>query len=229
MLAMWPLCFSAEQVAGPADFEVAHGDFEAGAEGGVFLHGVEAFAGIAGGRSNVAGQHQVGIGLGAGAPDAAAELVEVGQAEQIGAVDEDGIGVRDIDAGFDDGGGDQHVGVAAHERVHDVLEFVAVHLAVAGEDAGIRGEPLEFLLHLFDGLHPVVQVENLAAAVNLVADGVADDAFVVRADDGLDRQAVGRRGFDGAHFPQADQRHVERARESAWRRGSSHRPVGTIP
>ena len=38
-----------------------------------------------------------------GAPDAAAQLVEIGQAEAVGAVDDDGVGVGDVDAAFDDG------------------------------------------------------------------------------------------------------------------------------
>ena len=71
----------------------------------------------------------------AGAADAAAELIEIGQAEAVGAVDEDGVGVGDVDAGLDDGGGEQDVGLALDEGVHDDFQVVLVHLAVADDDA----------------------------------------------------------------------------------------------
>ena len=129
----------AEQVAGAADFEVAHGDFEAGAERGVLLDGVDALAGVADGH-HVARQQQDGVGLLAGAADAAAELIEIGEAEAVGAVDEDGVGVRDVDAGLDDGGGEQDVGLAVDEGVHDDFEVVLLHLAVADDDAGLGHE-----------------------------------------------------------------------------------------
>ncbi len=62
--------FGAEEVAGAADFEVAHGDFEAGAEGGVLLDGVDAFAGVALG-DHFPGEEEDGVGFLAGAADAA--------------------------------------------------------------------------------------------------------------------------------------------------------------
>jgi hypothetical protein len=53
---------------------------------------------------------QVGVGLVVGAPDPAAQLVQLGQAEAVGAVDDDGVGGGDVDAGLDDGGAQQQVG-----------------------------------------------------------------------------------------------------------------------
>ena len=40
----------------------------------------------------------------------------------------------------------------------------------------------------------------------------ADELFVERGDDGLDGEAVSRRRFDQRHVAQADERHVQRAR-----------------
>ena len=67
--------------------------------------------------------------------------------------------------------------------------------------------------HLLDGLDAVVEEEDLAAALQFAADGVADDALVVGADGGGDRDPVRRRGVDGGHVARAHQRHVERARD----------------
>ena len=49
--------------------------------------------------SSVARQHEIGVGLVPGAADAPAQLVKVGESEAVGAVDDDGIGVGDVDAG----------------------------------------------------------------------------------------------------------------------------------
>ena len=65
------------------------------------------------------GDEEVGVRGAVPAADTAAELVEIGEAEVVGAVDEDGVGVRDVDAVFDDGGGDEDVGFAGFEGVED--------------------------------------------------------------------------------------------------------------
>ena len=69
--------------------------------------------------------------------------------------------------------------------------------------------------HALNGLDAVVQKINLSAARKFSVDGVADHAFVVAADDGLDRLTVRRRGFDHRHVPRAHEREVKRARN--WR------------
>ena len=68
---------------------------------------MDAFSRVALGQ-HVARQQQDGIGFFTRPADAAAELIEIRQAEAVGAVDEDRVGVRDVDAGLDDGGGQQN-------------------------------------------------------------------------------------------------------------------------
>ena len=68
----------AEQVAGAADLEVAHGDLEAGAELGVVAERAQALRRLLGQRG-VRGVQQVGVGALAGAADAPADLVELGR------------------------------------------------------------------------------------------------------------------------------------------------------
>ena len=52
------------------------------------------------------------------APDAAAQLVQLGQPEAIGVLDHDDRGVGDVDADLDHGRGHQHVGHPARESLH---------------------------------------------------------------------------------------------------------------
>ena len=66
--------------------------------------------------------------------------------------------------------------------------------------------------HRVDRLDAVVHEVDLAAALELVPHRVADHLLVEGDDVGLDRQAVARRRLDHRHVADADQRHVERAR-----------------
>ena len=91
---------------------------------------MDAFAGIALG-DHFPGEEEDGVGFFPGTADAAAELVEIGEAEAVGAVDEDGVGIWDVDAGLDDGGGEEYVGFVVYEGVHDGFQVLLVHLAVA--------------------------------------------------------------------------------------------------
>ena len=131
--------FGAKQIARATDFEVAHGNLETAAERGILFDGGDAFADI-GHETAVARQEQVGIGLVFVAAHATAQLVEVAQAEAVGAIYDDGIGIRDIEAAFDDGRGEEDIGFAIDESGHDFFEFVAIHLAMTDNDARLGNE-----------------------------------------------------------------------------------------
>ena len=87
----------AEQVAGAADVEVAHRDLEAGAELGVVGEGREPRRRLLGQRLG-RGVEQVGEGALARAADPAADLVGLGEAELVGALDDQRVGGGDVEA-----------------------------------------------------------------------------------------------------------------------------------
>ena len=64
------------------------------------------------------------------APDATAQLVQLGDAEALGVLDEHYGRVGDVDADLDDGRGDEHVGFAGGERGHRLLLLARSHAAV---------------------------------------------------------------------------------------------------
>ncbi len=98
-----PGLFLAQQLAGAADFQIVRGQREPGAQ--LLQRGqrVEALFGIGADRPAL-GHHQIGVGAVVRASDATAQLVQLGQPEAVGTVDDDGVGGRNVDAGFDDGG-----------------------------------------------------------------------------------------------------------------------------
>ena len=81
---------------------------------------------------------------------------------------------------------------------HHLLERALGHLAVADDEPGARQQPAQLLGLRLDRLDPVVDVEDLAAAVELAQDRVADEPGRRLGDPGLDRQPVLGRRLDDA-------------------------------
>jgi hypothetical protein len=155
-------------------------------------------------------------------PTRPADLIELGQAEHVGAVDDQGVGRRDVEAAFDDRGGEQHVVLALVEGRHHVFQLGRGHLPVPDHvlDLGHLGaEELLDLLQVLDARHDVI---GLAAAILLAQQGLAQGHRVERADIGAHRQAIDRRRGDDRHFPNAAERHLEGARD---RRGGQGQHV----
>ena len=201
----------AEQFAGAADLEVVGGQREPDAEFARRLDGVEALARVAGQRALV-GRHQVRVSLVVGAPHTAAQLVQLGEAELVGAVDEDRVGVRDVDAVLDDRGAHEQVAAAVVEVGHRSLERALVHLSVPHADARLGDQRPQFVGGAVDAGDLVVDEEHLAAAREFPGDGFAHDVVALRDDEGLDRQPLGGGCGDDGEFAQAAEREIQGAR-----------------
>ena len=113
----------AENAAGPPDFQIAHGDTKTSAERTVLFDCVDSFARGADGH-HFAGQQQIGVGFVLGTTNPAAELVKIGQTEAIGAVDDDRVGIGNIETALDDRRADKHVDFSSDEAGHYFLELV---------------------------------------------------------------------------------------------------------
>ena len=121
--------------------------------------------------------------------------------------------------GLDDRRAHEDVGGAVRERDHHLLEGALAHLAVPDHEPHARQHPAELLGLRLDGLDPVVDVEDLAAAVQLAQDRVADEAGRRLGDPGLDRQPVLGRRLDDAEVADAGQGEVEGPRDGRRRQG----------
>ncbi len=107
----------AEELPGAALLQVELGESEAIGGGD---EGVEAGLGRLG--DALAGDEQA-IALVGTAADAAAELMELREAEALGMIDDHEGGVGDVDADLDDSGRDEDVKIAARELAHGDLFF----------------------------------------------------------------------------------------------------------
>ena len=126
---------------------------------------------------------EVCVGPRSAATDAAAQLVHLAQAEQVGALDDQRVDGGHVDAALDDGGAHQHVVATLPEVDDDLLERALVHLSVSDGDARLGHQLAQPLGGLRDRLDPVVHPEHLALAQQLAAQRLDGDAFVVLADE----------------------------------------------
>ena len=143
----------------------------------------------------------------------------------IGAVDDDGVGERNVEAVFDDGGGDEHVEFVVHEGEHHAFQIFLAHLAVADNDARTGHQLLNARCDFVDSFDAIVDEVDLAAALEFDFDRGSNDLLVELGHDGLNRHAIFRRRLDDGHIAQADERHVQRARN---RRGAHGEDVDLL-
>src|SRR6185312_14542138 len=183
----------AEQLARAADLEVVGREHETGAELFHGLDGLEPLGRIA--RKGLARRRdEIGVGAVVRAADAPAQLMELSQPHVVGAIDDDGVGCRDVDAALDDGGAEKQVESAVVEVHHELLELALAHLPMADPDAGLWHQALHYRGYLLDGPDLVVHEVDLAAAAQLAQHGLAQGWPVPFDDEGLDRQPFrGRR------------------------------------
>ena len=121
------------------------------------------------------GQREQRIGAHLRAADPAAQLIELRQPEHVGAVHDQRVGGRDVEAGFDDRGRQQHVVLAVVERRHDVFEHGRRHLAVRDRDLHLRHVLVEEVLGAGEILDARADIERLAAAIALAQQRLAHD------------------------------------------------------
>ena len=125
----------AEEIACATEFEVFFGEDEA--IGGGF-HGFHAF----GGNLAIGLIEEDAIGLPLATADTSTELVELGEPEAFGVFDDHYAGIGHVYADFDDGGGDEDIGIAVDEIFHYFGFLGGFKFAVHEGDGEVRGEGL---------------------------------------------------------------------------------------
>ena len=200
----------AQQFPGAANLEIVGGQGETRAQVFQGLQGLQALHRVPGHgfgwRSN-----EIGVGAVMGAAHPAAQLVQLGQAQLVGAVDDDGVGRGHVDAALDDGGGHQDVETLVVEIAHDAFQLALAHLSVGEIHPRARHQFLDIRHHARHAGHVVVQHIDLAAALQLALAGLADDHVVPLLDEGLDGLTPGRGRGDNGQVAHAGHGHVQGA------------------
>ena len=90
-------------------------------------------------------------------------------------IDNDGVGIRDIDTILDDGSREQHVVVVVGEIEDDLLEFLRFHLSMSDSHTGIRDIFMDHLRDVREIADTIIDKVNLPIARHLEVDGIGDD------------------------------------------------------
>ncbi len=154
---------------------------------------------------------EVAIGARLGTSDPAAQLVQLGEAEAVGAMDNHGVGGGDIEPALDDGGRHQHLELAVVERAHPLLDLGGRHLAVRDDVLHLRHLLAQELLDIGQVGDARGDKERLPAAIMLAQQRLAEHDRIPRHDIGPHRQPVDRRGLDDRQLAQPAHRHLQRA------------------
>ena len=134
--------FRTENVPCPADLQVPDRQFKPGSQVGITPDGRDPFPGIAG-EDPAFRQEHVRIRLTGPASHTPPELIKFRQPETVGTVDDNSIGIGNIQPGFDDGGTDKDIHFPLDEPAHHIFQFMFVHLAVSDPDPGAGEHHLE--------------------------------------------------------------------------------------
>ena len=138
--------------------------------------------------------------------------MQLREAEPIGAIDDDRVRARHVDARFDDRRTDEHVEALPVEIEHHLLELALGHLAVRDAKARFGEQLAELARGLFDRVDFVMQEIHLTATRELALERLADQRRIVDADECLHRKPMRGRRRDDRKIAQARHRHVQRAR-----------------
>ena len=220
----------AEQVTRTADLEIPHRQRKARAHARKFLDRAEPPGGRAREVRRLVDEH-VAIRAVMRPADAAPQLVQVGEAVGVGLVDEDRVGVGDVEPTLDDRRRQEDLRSPLDEVDHHVLELGLREPAVADPDRGVGDELLDPVRHEVDVVDPIVDEEHLAAAGQLAIDRMADHRRIPPRHARLHGQSIRRRRRQAGDVANPEHRHVERARDRR-RRHRQHvdaRPEGLEP
>src|SRR5439155_23843686 len=116
----------AQYLARAADFEVVHGEIEAGAQLFHELDRLQPFLRLRGERF-LGRRQQIRVRLMVRAADAAAQLMQLREPKAVRTVDYDRVGSRDIEPRLDDRRAQEEIAALLVELAHDALKLAPGH------------------------------------------------------------------------------------------------------
>ena len=189
----------AQNAACAANLQIAHGDAKTRAQRAVLFDGADPFARGAD-CHHFKRKKQIGVCLVLGSTDPSAQLIQIREAKLIRSIDDDRVGIRNIEATFNDRGANKHVGFAGYESRHDRFQFVRVHLSMANFNSGLWAKMDNPVPHPLDCHYAIVQKEYLPLALQFTINRSANDALIVRRYHCFHWQAIERRSLNRGHI-----------------------------
>ena len=135
----------------------------------------------------------------------------------IRTLDNNRVGGRDINPGFDNGGTDQHVKTLMVEVVHHAFQFAFAHLPMTNGNSCLRHQLRQPVGGFLDVLDIIIKIVDLPAAQHFTQNCLTDHQCIVLANKRFHRQTPRWRRGDNRQIAHAAHGHVQRTRD--WRGG----------
>ena len=140
----------------------------------------------------------------------------------MGPVDDDGVGIGDVDTILDDGRREQHVVVVVREVEHNLLQFLGFHLSMTNGHTGIGDMGMDHLGNMGEVADAIVHEIHLPIARHFEINGIGNDLCTKGMYLCLNGIAIGWGRLDDAQVACAHERELQGAR---YRRGRQRQAV----
>lgn len=122
--------------------------------------------------------------------------MQVAQSKILRLVDDDGIGIGNVDTTLNDSRSQQHIVVIVDKIEDNLFQFLRLHLSVSDAHPAVRNIPLNHGLQFPQVLNPVVHKKDLSVTAHFKVDGLGNDFLIKGMHLCLNRIPVGRRSLD---------------------------------
>ena len=214
-----------QQIAGPPDLKIPHGDLDPRSQIRKLADGGQPFLRHFL-KKLIPPVQEKCISHPVGAAHTPPQLIELGQAEPVRILDDHRIGVRDVQSGLNDRGRYQDVNIPVDKVIHNVFQLALPHLSVGIGHRRVRQKTGKAPGHIRNVTDPVIDIVNLSAPGELPLDRLTDHLVAVFDHISLDGHPVLGRLLQHTHIPDPDQAHMER---SGDRRGRQREDVHVFP
>ena len=131
---------------------------------------------------------------------------------------DDRIDIGNIQSGFDDRGGNQHIDLPADKVIHNSFQFSFLHLSVGKRHISLGNQRLNGSRYICNIIDPVIYIVHLAFPRQLPYDGFPDHLLIIFHYISLDRHTVLRSFLQNTHVPDPHQAHMKRSRNRGCRK-----------
>ena len=144
--------------------------------------------------------------------------MEITQSKVLRLIDNDSVGIRNINTTFDDCSCQEYIIVVVDKIQNNLLQLCRFHLSMSNRYTAIRDMTFDHRFQFRQVRNPVIDKEDLTVAAHLKIDGIRYHFFIKSMHFGLNRIAVRRRSGNHAQITRAHQRKLK----GTGNRSSSH-------
>ena len=152
-------------------------------------------------------------------PHTSTHLMQVTQSKVLRLIDNNRIGIRDINSTLNNGSGKQYIVIIIHKTEDNLFQLFGLHLSMTDTNTAIRNVTHDHCFQFCQVLYAIIHKEHLTVTAHFKVNRFGNDFFVKRMHLGLNRITVGRRSLDNRQVAGSHQRELKCSRNRCSRHG----------